>query len=116
MRFISVSTLFHFAFEAPLPLLFQPSGLAGWCDCLYHNQPTNAGGHGICLSLDEPRGLADWRRSPGPGTGDAGYRHDAATFLHHHVNVSPHDLGDLSNLKSKTYTSVCSVFMNVCII
>lgn len=41
-------------------------------------------------------------RSPHPGTGNTGHRHDAAAFLHHHVNVGSHDLGDLSDLKCKT--------------
>jgi len=51
--------------------------------------------------MDEPRALIGWWRSPDPRTGHAGHRHDAATFLHHHVNVGLHDLGDLSNLKGE---------------
>ena len=47
------------------------------------------------------RALIGLWESPGPGTAGAGNRHGAAAFLHHHVNVCPHDLGDLANLKTE---------------
>lgn len=69
------------------------------------NQPMQRGGQGLrhLLPLEEPRAMTGWWWSPGPGTGNAGHGHDAATFLHHHVNVRPHDLGYLPNLKSKKW-------------
>lgn len=51
--------------------------------------------------LQEPWTPTGRCESPDPWTGDTGYWHDAAAFLHHHVNVSPHDLGDLPHLQTK---------------
>lgn len=85
-----------------------------WLVRLPSSKPTSqcVGGGGVGGGVGKPSFAAAWMnfdcfvcrvaRSPGPGTGNAGDGHDAATFLHHHVNVGPHDLGDLTHLKSKS--------------
>lgn len=52
---------------------------------------------GICCASMNVGVQAGLRRSPDPGTGHAGDGHDAAALLHHHVDVGPHDLSDLTH-------------------